>query len=318
MSLPCSFASPVWLPSGDAETLWAPFFSLREKVSLRREIWSTPDQDRIAVDWIDANPEAPLLVLFHGLGSSSRGHYALSLGAALQHRGWGGCFVNFRGCGGIDNLLPRAYHAGDSDEIAWIIERLASPARPLYAVGVSLGGNALLKYLGEDRPPLLTGAAAVCAPVDLIATAAHIAQQRFYDWYFVHTLQRQMGRYARRFPQLVDWSAVHRAKTLRAFDDAFTAPVHGFSDAMSYWQQSSSGPGLQRITVRSLLINSRNDPIVPIDAVEKWPRSKAVHACFTQHGGHVAYVQGRFPGRTRWLPAQILRFFQGEEPHAEA
>ncbi|MEY2342748.1 YheT family hydrolase [Acidithiobacillus sp. IBUN Pt1247-S3] len=318
MTSSCTFRPPFWLPNGDFETIWAPFFSRKEPASLRRELWTTPDEDRIAVDWVEGNASAPLLVLFHGLGSSSRGHYALSLGAALQQLGWNGCFVNFRGCGGVDNLLPRAYHAGDSAEIAWIIERLHHSQRPLYAVGVSLGGNALLKYLGEEHPDYLAGAAAVCAPVDLVATAAHIATQPFYEQYFVRTLKRQMGRYARRFPDLVDWQAVHRAKSLHAFDDAFTAPVHGFDDAMSYWRAGSSGPGLARVRTHTLLINSRNDPIVPVDAVAQWPRSSAVSTCFTQRGGHVGYVQGKFPGRTRWLPEQILRFFQGEGTDAKA
>lgn len=318
MTLSCHFRSPIWLPNGDFETVWAPFFSRRPQVSLRREIWTTPDQDRIAVDWVDGQGDSPVLVLFHGLGSSSRGHYALSLGAALQRVGWTGCFINFRGCGGIDNLLPRAYHAGDSAEIAWIIERLHALQRLLYAVGVSLGGNALLKYLGEDHPNYLTAATAVCAPVDLVATAAYIAARPLYEQYFVRTLKRQMGRYAQRFPDLVDWQAVRCSKSLRAFDDAFTAPVHGFPDALSYWQQGSSGPGLAQVRTRTLLINSRNDPIVPLDAVAKWPRGRAVHRCFTQRGGHVAYVQGRFPGDTDWLPERILRFFQGEDPDAEA
>ncbi|WP_312261498.1 YheT family hydrolase [Candidatus Igneacidithiobacillus taiwanensis] len=318
MTLSCDFRPPFWLPNGDAETLWAPFFSRSERVPLRRELWTTPDDDQIAVDWVDGDPQAPAVVLFHGLGSSSRGHYSLALAAALQARRWTGCLVNFRGCGGLDNRKPRAYHAGDSDEIAWIVERLQRSFSTLYAVGVSLGGNALLKYLGEERGDHLTAAVAVCAPVDLVATAAHIAQRPLYERYFVRTLQRQMGHYASRYPDLVDWQAVHSARTLRAFDDAFTAPVHGFRDALSYWQQGSSGPGLARVRVPTLLINSRNDPIVPLADVAKWQRSAAVQTCFTDRGGHVAYVQGSFPGHTRYLPQQILRFFDGDTPDAKA
>ncbi len=271
------------------------------------------------MDWVDGREEAPLVVLFHGLGSSSRGHYARALAAAIQEPGWNLCLVNFRGCGGIENLLPRAYHAGDSAEIAWIIQRLHGnfPHRPLFAVGASLGGNALLKYLGENPDAPLAAAVAINAPVDLTATAAHIAQHPLYERYFVHVLQRLMRPYARRYPHLLDWEAVRQARTILAFDEAFTAPLHGFRNAVEYWRLASSAPLLTRIKTRSLLIHSRNDPIVPFTQVERWPRSPAVRTCWSQRGGHVAYVQGGFPGRLDHLPNKILQFLQGEEPNAE-
>ncbi len=323
MSFSCAFRASSWLPNGHWETFWAPILTPVPRLPYRREVWSTPDSDRIAADWVDGPKDRPIVVLFHGLASSSRGHYAQALAMELRSTGWRGCFINFRGCGGLPNLQPRSYHAGDSPEIAWILDRIRQdhPAVPLYAVGVSLGGNVLLKYLGETgQSAPLDSAAAVCAPVDLPATAEYLEQGylQFYHRHFLFHLKRGMGYYRRHFPGMADWNRAARARTLREFDDAFTAPVHGFSSVQNYWEQSSSGPFLQRIRIRCLLINSRNDPIVPIDQVRQWTAGTRLRTCFTSQGGHVGYVQGSFPGNLRWLPQALLRFFQGDEPDEEA
>lgn len=311
------FHPPRWLPGGHQQTLWAAFLAPRPKVLLRREVWSTPDGDRIAVDCLDAPPQAPVVTLFHGLESSSSGHYAAPLAALLRARGWRGYWINFRGCGGMDNLLPRAYHAGDSAEIAWILARIArqGPAVPRFAVGVSLGGNALLKYLGEaghDARAILRGAAAVCAPVNLVATAAALEQGLgiLYSHYFLRQLKRSARRYRRLHPGMADWNKVLAATDLHSFDDCFTAPVHGFSGADGYWQQASAAPWLQSILVPTLLLNSEDDPIVPISAIRAASLSPAITPCFPAHGGHVGFVDGPFPGRLQWLPHALLAYFE--------
>ncbi|MGC8504448.1 MAG: YheT family hydrolase [Acidithiobacillus sp.] len=297
--------------------MWAAFLAPRPKVLLRREVWSTPDGDRIAVDCLDAPPEAPVVTLFHGLESSSSGHYAAPLAALLRARGWRGYWINFRGCGGMDNLLPRAYHAGDSAEIAWILARIArqDPAVPRFAVGVSLGGNALLKYLGEaghDARAILRGAAAVCAPVNLVATAAALEQGLgiLYSRYFLRQLKRSARRYRRLHRGMADWNKVLAATDLHSFDECFTAPVHGFSGADGYWQQASAAPWLQSILVPTLLLNSEDDPIVPISAIRAASLSPAITPCFPAHGGHVGFVDGPFPGRLQWLPHALLAYFE--------
>jgi len=322
LSSSCQFRSPWWLPDGHWETLWAPLFARAPRPRYRREVWATPDADRLAVDWVDGRGDRPVVVLFHGLASSSRGHYARALAHRLQGRGWTGALVNFRGCGGLDNLRPRAYHAGDSAELRWILAAIAErfPARALFAVGVSLGGNVLLKYLGEDGAAVpLRAAAAVCAPIDLTATAAHLdkAQNRLYAAFFLHTLKASMGRYRRRFPQMADWQAVARARSLREFDDAFTAPVHGYADAETFWREASAGPLLHAIAIPTALLHSANDPIVPVDSVRSWPLGPRVEPCVSEAGGHVGFVSGSFPGHLYWLPESLIAFFEGYWRHEQ-
>ncbi|WP_414041351.1 YheT family hydrolase [Acidithiobacillus sp. M4-SHS-6] len=300
------------------QTVWAPFFARPGRASFRREIWTTPDQDQVAVDWIDAPPCAPVVILFHGLGSSSRGHYALALAVALRQRGWAGCFINFRGCGGIDNRLPRSYHAGDSAEIAWMLEKVARllPDRQRYAVGVSLGGNALLKYLGEqgnDAERVLSKAAGVCAPIDLVATAEFLQKGsvRFYNRYFLISMKKTARRFQRRYPEMANWSRVFSARNLYDFDEYFTAPVHGFAGAQVFWEKGSSAPLLRHISLPTLLLHSMDDPIVPIASVRSAVLSPAITPCITEHGGHVGFMTGPFPGHLGWLPNTLLEYFEG-------
>ncbi len=320
MKQSCTFHPPWWSRGGNIQTIWAPFFARlgTTAATFRREIWATPDQDQVAVDWIDAPTHAPVVILFHGLGSSSRGHYALALAAALQQRGWGGCFINFRGCGGIENRQPRSYHAGDSAEIAWMLERCQQMLadRTRYAVGVSLGGNALLKYLGEQGTSgknFLSKAAAVCAPIDLVATARYLQKGhlRFYNRYFLKNMKTSVRRFQRQYPNLAEWSQVFSAKTLYDFDEYFTAPVHGFAGAQVFWEEGSSAPLLRHIAVPTLLLHSVDDPIVPIANVRSAILSPAITSCVTQHGGHVGFMSGPFPGRLDWLPDTLLDYFEG-------
>ncbi|WP_163097488.1 alpha/beta fold hydrolase [Acidithiobacillus ferrianus] len=313
----CTFHPPWWSRDGHVQTIWAPFFARSGNADFRREIWQTPDADRLAVDWVDAPAGAPVVILFHGLGSSSRGHYARALAEALRQREWAGCFINFRGCGGMDNLLPRSYHAGDSAEIRWMLERAAAlmPERPRYAVGVSLGGNALLKYLGEAGDTaleVLRRAAAVCAPIDLAATAAHLQKGpiHLYGRYFLKNMKTSVRRYRTRYPDLVHWPRVFSAKSLYDFDQYFTAPVHGFSAARQFWAEGSAAPLLSRIRVPTLLLHSADDPIVPIDVVRRVRISASVTRCITRQGGHVGFVDGPFPGHLRWLPNTLLDYFE--------
>ena len=146
-----SYAAPVWLPGGNLQTIYAARVA-RSNVAYRRERWDTPDGDFVDVDWVDGPPGAPLVVLFHGLEGSSHSHYALALMAEVRALGWSGAVYHFRGCSGENNRLARVYHSGDSAEIDWALRRLRAErtGMPLLAVGVSLGGNALLKWLGEE------------------------------------------------------------------------------------------------------------------------------------------------------------------------
>ncbi len=325
-----SYRAPWWLPGGHLQTLYAVLLAPRPRVSYRRERWETPDGDFIDLDWVreigdrpqspgsaaDPDGGVPLVVLFHGLEGCSTSQYAHALMAHVRDTGWRGVVIHFRGCGGEPNRLPRAYHSGDSDEIDWILRRI-NAARSIapYVVGVSLGGNALLKWLGErgaEAQSLASAAAAVSAPVDLMSTGDALGGgfNMIYTRAFLRTLKRKSLAKLEHHPGIYDGPRVRRARTLREFDDVVTAPLHGFRDTDDYWTRASSKPWLRRIAVRTLLVNARNDPFLPSSAL---PASDEVSAAvtleFPPDGGHVGFVSGPLPGHLHWLPQRIIRFF---------
>jgi uncharacterized protein len=310
------YRAPWWLPGGHAQTLYGALFT-RPKIAWRRERWETPDGDFIDVDRLAAGPGAPMIVLFHGLEGDSGSHYAVALARELGRRGWGGAVAHFRGCSGEPNRLPRAYHSGDAAEIGWILRRFGAESRaaPLFAAGVSLGGNALLKWLGEDEEAkkVVAAAAAISAPVDLMAAGDALGRgfNLVYTRVFLTTMKRKAEEKLARFPALFDGEAMRRARTLREFDDVVTAPLHGFRDSDDYWTRASSKPRLARIQVPTLLLNARNDPFLPEQALPGTVEvSGAVQLEFPQEGGHGAFVAGPFPGNIDWMPRRVTAFFE--------
>ena len=313
--MPQHYQAPPWLPGTHAQTLW-PLTRLPPLPNYRRERWDTPDGDFIDLDWIDGPPQAPMLALFHGLEGSSRSHYARALLSFFGARGWRGAAVHFRGCSGEPNRLARAYHSGDSAEIDWILRRLRNGHHgPLFAVGVSLGGNALLKWLGEQESAarhVVAAAAGISAPLNLAAADASLSRgfNRLYARHFLHTLIPKALAKLERFPGLYQAAAVRAARTLRDFDEVVTAPLHGFSGAADYYARSSAGQYLAGIGVETLLVNALNDPFLPAAAL---PAAHALPAAVTLEtppaGGHVGFVSGAFPGHLDWLPQRLLEFF---------
>ena len=326
------YSAPWWLPGGHAQTVYAVLAGPRPRVAYRRERWDTPDGDFIDLDWLDAPPvaspfdsaqdghqpsleERPLVVLFHGLEGSSRSHYALALMAEVERRRWRGVVVHFRGCSGELNRLPRAYHSGDSAEVDWVLKRLRPRNPGLFALGVSLGGNALLKWLGESGASaraVVDRAAAISAPVDLMA-AGNALDRGFnliYVRNFLSSMKRKSLAKLSRYPGLFDAGRVRAARTLREFDDAVTAPLHGFRNTDDYWTRASAKPWLRRIEVPILMVNARNDPFLPGSALPA-PHEAAPSVLLEQPstGGHVGFVSGPFPGNLGWLPARVLEFF---------
>jgi predicted alpha/beta-fold hydrolase len=242
--------------------------------------------------------------------------------AQVRELGWRGCVVHFRGCSGEPNRLARAYHSGDSAEIDWMLRRLREGigGAPLFATGVSLGGNALLKWLGEQGPAasgVVAAAAAVSAPLDLMAAGDALGRgfSIVYARHFLATLRRKSLAKLAHFPDLYDARHVRAARTLRDFDNAVTAPLHGFRDTDDYWTRASSKPWLAHIAVPTLLVNARNDPFMPERALpgahEVSPR---VTREFPHEGGHVGFVSGRFPGHLGWLPQRIIAFLRQHIP----
>ena len=307
-----AYRAPAWLPGGHLQTLYA---ALRPPPppALARERWETPDGDFIDVDFAGPHAAAGMLVLFHGLEGSSASHYARSTAAHFAARGWRCALPHFRGCSGEPNRLPRAYHSGDSDEIDWILRRLrAGRAAPICAAGVSLGGNALLKWLGErgaEARELVRSAAAVSAPLDLAAAGYTLDRgfnRELYARAFLRTMRRKALEKLRRFPGLYDARRVARARTLYEFDDLVTAPLHGFRGVRDYWTRASSAPWLERIRVPALLLNALNDPFLPAEALLAASRRAAPEVVleFPATGGHAG-----FPANPGWLPQRLDAFF---------
>jgi hypothetical protein len=313
------YRAPAWLPGGNAQTIW-PLLIKPRPLKLRRERWETPDGDFIDVDFLDGPADAPLLALFHGLEGSSDSHYAIAAAHTCKAAGWRLALPHFRGCSGELNRRPRAYHSGDSDEIDWILRRLQAAAggRRIHAAGISLGGNALLKWAGERgaaASAVVTGVAGICAPLDLAACGHHLARgfNRLYTRHFLATMKVVSAARLARFPGLFDAARMRRAVNLWEFDDAVTGPVHGFAGADDYWRRSSAKPWLRSIVVPALAVNPKNDPFFPVAHLPRHDEvSPSVRLEQPASGGHVGFVAGTFPGRLDWLPQRLLHFFTHE------
>jgi predicted alpha/beta-fold hydrolase len=318
------YQAPSWLPGGHAQTIYPAIFLWKRPIKYKRENWITPDLDSVGVDWTEGRAGTPLIVLFHGLEGSSRSHYAVSLFHQAYRQGWRGVVPHFRTCGNVPNRLPRSYHAGDSNEIDWMLRRIKKqhPDTPIFAVGYSLGGNALLKWLGEQGDSaknLIYAAAAISAPMDLAACGKALdsgINQHLYTREFLSSL-RKKAQFKLKLSEnpFIDWEHVKRVRTLREFDDLVTAPLHGFFGVEDYWSQASSKPLLKQISVPTLAINALNDPFMPATSLPTvHDVSDAVQLIQPREGGHVGFLSGSPPGRLAWLPDTLMRFFQYHLP----
>jgi hypothetical protein len=314
------FRAPPWLPGGHAQTIWSALYGRRGVVPpYRRERWATPDGDFVDVDLLDGTAGQPMLVLFHGLEGSSRSHYAIAFAAAARARGWAFAVPHFRGCSGELNLAPRAYHSGDHEEVGWMLARLRErQGAPLLATGVSLGGNALLRWaqeMGDSAAATARAVAAISAPVDLAAAGESIGRglnRLVYTRMFLGTMKPKALAKWKQHPRLFDRERLVAARTLYEFDDVFTAPVHGFAGVNDYWTRASSKPQLARIRIPALVLNATNDPFVPAASL---PRPHEAGRCVTlwqpAHGGHGGFAGGRFPGHLKAMPEAVLDWLAG-------
>lgn len=338
-----AFQAPRWLPGGHLQTIWPALMGRRwadpeppagpgallhgrrvpgPRPAYRRERWATPDGDFVDVDFraapAGAPADAPWLVLFHGLEGSSRSHYAEAFAGVAHRLGWHYAVPHFRGCSGEINLAPRAYHSGDFEEVGWMLGRLRARAgRPLYAVGVSLGGNALLRWAeeaGDSAAATVKAVAAVCSPLDL-AAGGHAIGRGFnrlvYTRMFLRSMKpKALAKWAQH-PGLFDRERLAAARDLYTFDNLFTAPLHGFQGTDDYWARASAKPRLADIRVPALVLNARNDPFVPAASL---PGPAEVGRCVTlwqpAHGGHVGFPAGHFPGHVRAMPEAVVAWLR--------
>lgn len=304
-----TFTPAWWVRGGHAQTLWGKFFRPRPSLPARLERWDTPDGDFLELYRLEARSGAPRLIFLHGLEGTIRSHYVAGMFAEAQQRGWGADLMIFRGCGDEPNRGPRFYHSGETTDLAFTLDRVRSeyPDSPLLLAGVSLGGNVLLKFLGEQGGSLaaqIRAAAAVSVPFDLERGCRHISIgfSKVYDRHFLKTLRAKALAKLERYPGLFDREQLDRAESIYDFDAAVTAPVHGFADAHDYYSRSSALGFLSRVTVPTLLLSAIDDPFLPAEVLDEVraiaERNPRLTLDFPAHGGHVGFVAGRLP----WQP----------------
>jgi uncharacterized protein len=315
--LSAAYNPPRWLVGRHAQTIWPSLVAPKPLVHYRRERWNTPDDDFIDVDIVDAENNAPIFVLFHGLEGNSQSAYARSLMAHAKKKKWRGMVAHFRGCSGENNRLMRAYHSGDSEHINFVLQKthVQFPSSPIYIAGVSLGGNAMLKWLGMSgsSADFVNAAFAISPPHDLEAGAIVLSQgfNKKYTDNFLSTLKAKTQEKAQRFPNAIDLKAVLAAKTFFEFDQLVTAPIHGFSSCYDYWRRSSCKQFLGGITVPTNILNALNDPFQPTHALAIPKQvSKDVRLEYPAQGGHVGFLQGSIPGHQQWLCNRVFSFFE--------
>ena len=301
-----------WLPNPHLQTLWSRFGRRDPPVATRAEVWDTPDGDVLEIDRLDVPadgahprplPPPPELVVLHGLEATRRSPYLRGILGEAARRGWGATVLYFRSCGDQPNRTRRFYHAGETTDLDLVVSRVTRkhPDAPIVLVGYSLGGNVLLKWLGEhgdSKSPDVRGAAAVSVPFDLARGARHINRgfARVYEAHFLRSLKRKATAKLRQFPDLAEPRLIRSARSLYQFDDAVTAPVHGFAGADDYYSRSSALRYLGAIRVPTLLLNARDDPFLPVAVLDDVRAAAAATPALTLEflpaGGHVGFVGG--------------------------
>ena len=312
-----SFKPAWWLPNSHLQTLWSTLCrSPIKNLPLINERIELPDGDFIDLNWMGSG-NGPIVLLLHGFEGSIESHYAKGMLQVMHRQGWRGVFMHFRGCSGEPNRLARCYHSGDTADVAMIIEKIRErePSTPLAAIGFSLGGNVLLKWLGEtsEQNPL-SAAIAVSVPFELHKTTQRI-RQGFSRVYERHMVKCVYERLSVKFNGLSDaiklppFSEIH---SLEEFDEKVTAPLHGFMSANDYYAKSSSRQYLHAIRVPTLVLQAKDDPFMTADMIPHSSElSSAVQLELTEEGGHVGFVGGDYPWNAQyWLEQRIPAFLK--------
>jgi len=329
--LTSEFSPAWWLRNPHAQTLWGKLFRQQELQPTTIRRLETPDDDFLEIHRLDiASSEAPRLLILHGLEGSVRSHYAQALLAEAGARGWNADLMLFRSCGNELNRARRLYHSGETTDLALVLDTLINeaPRRPLLLAGVSLGGNVLLKFLGEqgeNLPKTIKGAAAVSVPFDLSRSARHINNgfSKLYQHYFIKSLRQKSFEKLKRYPDLVDAGRLGRIRTMNDFDNLVTAPLHGFTDAEDYYEKSSSLRWLKTIRLDTLLLNAVDDPFLPPNVLEEVKtiarNNPALYLEFPLYGGHTGFVGGGNPLHPRYFAERrVGEFLAGQLRHSEA
>lgn len=307
-----NFNQAWWLPGGHFQTLWPSLSRRKVSISLVRERLHLPDGDFLDLDWTQVDEQAPIVLILHGLEGSIESSYAKGMLAALKHSGLRGVFMHFRGCSGEDNKSVRSYHAGETDDLDYVLQTLKQrkPFTPIAVIGFSLGGNVLLKYLGEtekDNP--VSCAVAISVPFLLNRFADKIQKgvSSIYQKHLLSILKKKIIRKAKDIKLPIDVNQLDRIHNFWDFDNLVTAKLHGFKDAKDYYEKSSSFYYLSRIKQKTLIIHARNDPFLPLDAIPHQSQlPDNVQIKLHQSGGHMGFITGNLPWNPKyWLEEQL-------------
>lgn len=318
IKLPKTFRAAWWLRNCHLQTIAAKYLAPRRTLATESEMLALPDGDHIQLNWTE-NPEQvnnkPIVIVLHGLEGNIHSHYAAGMLQALKQQGFIAVLMHFRGCNGMANRLPRAYHSGDTADLAYLVAQLQLryPSRELAAIGFSLGGNVLVKYCGEQGAQCaLKAAVAVSAPLALAPSAQRINQggSKVYQQYLLNRLKATMLRKLERhrdFPLPVSSAQILALKTIRDFDDLLTAPLHGFQNADDYYLKSSGKAFLKQVRIPLLLVHAQDDPFLSPAVL---PKADEIPPCVqllvSRHGGHVGFVSGNTPFKAEyWLEQQL-------------
>ena len=311
MIVKSDFKPAWWLPGPHLQTLWPNLIRPRPRVALTRERIELPDGDFLDLDWAPER-DGPVVLILHGLEGSSKSGYAAGILKKLASQGFQAVLMHARGCSGEPNRLARAYHAGQTEDMAYVVDLLKQryPQRRFAAVGYSLGGNALLKWLGEtgEKNPL-DCAVAVSVPFRLADAHKRLQKgfSRLYQWHLMGKMKQAVRR-KRHYPNYpINATAVEKLTTFREFDDAVTAPLNGFDGVDDYYARSSSRKYLKEITKPTLIIHATDDPFMFTETTPRHEElSERVLFEVSNHGGHVGFVTGNIPGAGNyWLEHRI-------------
>ncbi len=314
-----SFKVPSWARNRHIQTIWPRYIQKRKPLKYTMERLTLPDDDFVDVAW-GPKPKSPtgIVTMFHGLEGSIRSHYANDMMATLSQFGWQVVMMHYRGCSGVPNLKPRAYHSGETEDPSFFLEWIHQkfPQLPKVAVGFSLGGNMLLKLLGENpAQKWLQGAVSISAPLKLAECAKSINQgfSRVYQKYLLNSMKstlRQKMEYIdyRRLIQLTN-DDVEKMKHFSDFDEKITAPLHGFEDAQDYYEKCSAYHFLSAIHCPTLVLHSIDDPFMNHLVVPKEHElARNVTMELSERGGHVGFMQGSIFNTRVWLHERVKRF----------
>jgi len=309
------FKPAWWLKNQHLQTMWPRLVRRRLKAKITKERFELADGDFVDVLWAGENHHNPIVIILHGLGGELRSPYATGLINSITDKGWRAAFMYFRGAGDEPNRLARSYHSGETNDFNYIVQeiRKREPGTPLFAVGFSLGGNVLLKWLGEQKEAAtIRAGVAVSVPFDLTLAANKLQNgfSRFYQWYLLSKLKRKFLQKFKPDKSPVDHRLVKRYRNFWQFDNAITAPLHGFYDAYDYYHRCSSKHYLKDIKAPTLIIHAKDDPFMTTDVIpEEHHLSSFIDLAISPNGGHVGFISGNIPGKAEfWLDKRIINY----------